>query len=71
MPELITDGVSGRLVPFGNADALAQALRQVLDDPAGAGAYAEAACAGLRRNFSPRQMLGRLLDLYLAASRDS
>ena len=71
MPELITDGVSGRLVPFGDADALAQALRQVVDDPAVARAYAEAACAGLRRNFSTRQMLGRLLDLYLAASRAS
>jgi len=32
-PELITDGVHGRLVPPGNDAALAGALRQLLDNP--------------------------------------
>jgi glycosyltransferase involved in cell wall biosynthesis len=34
IPELVQDGVNGRLVPPGNRPALAQALREVLTDPA-------------------------------------
>lgn len=32
--DMITDGVSGRLVPAGDLDALTQAMRQLLEDPA-------------------------------------
>jgi len=69
MPELITDGSSGRLVPPADPAALAQALKDTLDDPSAGSAYAEAARLGLRRSFSTQQMMGRLRDIYLAAGR--
>lgn len=34
MPEAVADGVSGMIVPPGDVGALAQALRQLIDDPA-------------------------------------
>ncbi len=70
MPELITDGVTGRLVPPADPAALARGLRDTLADPARASIYAEAARGHLRRSFSTQQMVGRLRDIYLAAGRD-
>jgi glycosyltransferase involved in cell wall biosynthesis len=69
MPELITDGISGRLVPPADPAALARAVTETLNDCSGARAYARAARIGLRRNFSTQQMMGRLSDIYLAAAR--
>lgn len=69
MPELITDGVSGRLVSPSDPAALARALKDTLDDPSAGLAYAEAARRGLLRSFSTQQMMGRLTDIYLAAGR--
>ncbi len=69
MPELITDGVSGRLVPPAEPVALARALKDTLDDPSRARAYVQAARLNLRHNFSTQQMIGRLRDIYLAAGR--
>ena len=69
MPELIADGISGRLVPPADPAALARGLRDTLDDPSRARAYAEVARHNLRRNFSTQQMVGRLKDIYLAAGR--
>lgn len=34
VPEIVLDGVTGMLVPMGDADAMAQAIRTLLDDPA-------------------------------------
>ena len=42
IPELVQDGVTGRLVPPGNRAALAQALREVLTDPDRAAAMGRA-----------------------------
>ena len=69
MPELITDGVSGRLVSPSDPSALARGLKETLDDPSAGLAYAEAARRVLRRSFSAQQMMGRLKDIYLAAGR--
>jgi glycosyltransferase involved in cell wall biosynthesis len=33
IPDVIEDGTDGRLVPFGDADALARAIAEILDDP--------------------------------------
>lgn len=43
LPEIVDDGVTGRLVPPGDPAALAEALHGVLDGPAARGAWAEAA----------------------------
>jgi glycosyltransferase involved in cell wall biosynthesis len=64
MPELIEDRSSGRLVPKGDPHALADALQEVLGDPATAKRYADRAVADLRRRFSTDQMLARLRGAY-------
>ena len=64
MPELIADGVSGRLVPSGDADALAEALQEVLTTPDVRAAFIERASADLNANFSTDAMLRRLSDVY-------
>jgi colanic acid/amylovoran biosynthesis glycosyltransferase len=57
IPELITDGVHGRLVPERNVDALAQAIREVRTDPA---RYVEAARARIVREFAMQTQYDRL-----------
>jgi glycosyltransferase involved in cell wall biosynthesis len=69
MSELVTDGISGRLVPKGDARALARALAQVLSEPGRASAYASRACVDLRLRFSTERMLARLKEAYLWAGR--
>ena len=64
MPELIGDRSSGRLVPKGDAGALAAALSDVLSSPETATRYAEQALVALRRRFSTDQMLTRLSGAY-------
>jgi glycosyltransferase involved in cell wall biosynthesis len=60
VPEIVTENVTGRLVPPGDARALASAIRDVLaDPPRGA---AEAA-----QRFSTEAWIGRLDVLYRAA----
>lgn len=64
MPELIGDRSSGRLVPKGDAEALAAALSDVLNSPETATRYAEQALVDLRARFSTSQMLTRLSGAY-------
>ena len=64
MPELIGDRSSGRLVPQGDAGALATALDEVLSSPETATRYAEQALVDLRSRFSTDQMLTRLREAY-------
>ena len=64
MNELITDGVSGRLVPSGDPAALAAALSEVLDSETLRAGYIERALADLKTNFSTEAMLQRLSALY-------
>lgn len=65
MSELITDRISGRLVPPGDPAALASALADVLDSPEEAASYASAARARLERDFSTEGMLDRLRRAYV------
>lgn len=67
MPEIVEDGKSGRLVPPGDPSALASALTEVVDDPALARRYSDAALAALRDRFSTERMLERLKELYAGA----
>jgi glycosyltransferase involved in cell wall biosynthesis len=65
VPELIDDGVSGRLVPVGDADALAGALGDALtDDPAHAAAAAAAGRAAVERILGPDRLVGDVAHVY-------
>lgn len=64
MREIVTDGISGRLVARGNVAALAAALREVLDDPNLARTLAERARVNLGERFSTETMLARLRRAY-------
>jgi glycosyltransferase involved in cell wall biosynthesis len=64
IPDIVEDGVSGLLVPPGDADALAAALRQVRDDPALARRLGEGGRRRLREQFSWPAIVQRWLDVY-------
>lgn len=66
MRELISNKVSGRLVPPGDPGALADALDEVLASPERAAAYARAAVEGVRERFSTKKMLDRLRAAYVS-----
>jgi glycosyltransferase involved in cell wall biosynthesis len=64
LPEIVRDGVTGRLVPPGDHVALARALRELADDPAAARALGAAAAADVRERFALPRMLDELHELY-------
>lgn len=64
MRELISNKVSGRLCPPGDASGLAAALTEVLDDKERAATYAQSASSFLRERFSTEGMLQRLTEAY-------
>jgi glycosyltransferase involved in cell wall biosynthesis len=67
IPEQVTHGVDGLLVPPGDADALAAAMGRLLDDPTLAARIGDAARATVARRFSPEKHLEGLLASYRAA----
>jgi glycosyltransferase involved in cell wall biosynthesis len=67
-PELVVDGETGMLVPPGNVDALADALRALLDDPARAARMGEAGRERVLATFSAAATVERVLGLYAAAA---
>src|SRR2546427_241939 len=64
IPDIVEDGVSGLLVPPGDAAALAAAVRRLGDDPALARRLGEAGRRRLREQFSWPAIVQRWLDLY-------
>lgn len=64
MRELITDGHSGRLVPKGDAVALAGALQEVLESAETSARFVANALHDLNDRFSRPRMLGRLSEAY-------
>jgi glycosyltransferase involved in cell wall biosynthesis len=65
LPELIVDGVSGRLVPKNDARALAKALEETMSDGASRLRFVAAARAHYGAHFSRDAILDRLMRLYL------
>ncbi len=68
MSELITDGVSGRLVPPGDASALADAIAEVLGSPDRGRGLAERARLDLTAGYSNAAMLARVRAEYLGST---
>jgi glycosyltransferase involved in cell wall biosynthesis len=64
LPEIVRDGVTGRLVAPGDAGALAAALIALRDDPAGRERLGKAASADVRERFSAARLLERTQALY-------
>ena len=64
LPEIVVDGVTGRLVPPDDAAALAVALDGLLGEPAFAAALGAAGRARLETDFAAETMVERTLDLY-------
>jgi glycosyltransferase involved in cell wall biosynthesis len=64
VPELVEDGVTGRLTPAGDAPALAAALERLLRDPALAGRLGAAARRRAEERFSRARQMDSLLALW-------
>jgi glycosyltransferase involved in cell wall biosynthesis len=64
--ETVEDGVSGRIVPPGDAEALARAFAEILRDPAAGTRMGLAARARVERDFSVTRMVQATQDLYAA-----
>jgi glycosyltransferase involved in cell wall biosynthesis len=64
MPELITDGETGLLVPPRNPDALAQAILRVVENPTRAKAMARAGRKHVEARFSTVVKVERTEALY-------
>lgn len=67
LPELVEDGVTGRIVPPGDADALSAAIGELLADPARREAAARASRERCERHFDLRRTADAYLDLFRAA----
>jgi colanic acid/amylovoran biosynthesis glycosyltransferase len=67
--ELVLDGVTGRLVPPGDPEALVEAIGWVLDNPAKALTLAERARAFVAREFREDLAIQTLIDLFSHGSR--
>ena len=64
VPEVVADGKTGILVAAGDADAVGNALLELLDDPARAQALGAAGRERARREFSVARMAERTIAVY-------
>jgi glycosyltransferase involved in cell wall biosynthesis len=64
IPEVTISGVTGLLVSFGDADALARAVESLLQNPARRAAFGQAARVRARQMFSAATIVPRYEELY-------
>jgi glycosyltransferase involved in cell wall biosynthesis len=64
LPEIIRDGTTGRLVTPGDASALADVARELIDDTPQRERLGAAAAADVRIRFAPQRLLNAVQDLY-------
>lgn len=63
-PEIVHNGVSGRLVPASDAEALAAALIETLENRAASRRFAAAGRERIREDFAPERATRAVSDLY-------
>jgi len=68
IPELVDDGVTGLLVPYGNPEAIAAAVEGLARDPARFAAMSRAALERFHARFTRARHLERLLAELLGAA---
>jgi len=66
---LVIDGVTGRLVPPGDPKALAEAMAELLEDPASAARLAAAGRERVAASFGARDQAERLAALFRGVAR--
>jgi len=64
IPEVVVDGESGLLVPFGDGAALIKTLEDLIDHPARRAALGRAARESARASFSAEAIVPRYEELY-------
>jgi len=64
LPEVIRDGLTGRLCPPGDAAALSRIAAELLGDPRQRERLGRAASADARRRFAPERLLAEVQALY-------
>ncbi|HQZ16742.1 MAG TPA: glycosyltransferase family 4 protein [Vicinamibacteria bacterium] len=69
VPDIVEDGVTGILVPPGEASALADALRSLLSDPERRSKFAKAARARAMERFAFDTMVTRYAQLFRSLAR--
>lgn len=62
--EVVVDGVTGRMVPVRDADALAAAVAELVADPARRSAMGRAGAALAAERFDQRRVIARTLEVY-------
>jgi glycosyltransferase involved in cell wall biosynthesis len=67
IPEAVTHGHDGLLVPEKSPDLLAQALLSLLEDPAQLATLSSQAAASVRQNFESAQQIAAMEDVYFEA----
>jgi N-acetyl-alpha-D-glucosaminyl L-malate synthase BshA len=71
IPEVIEDNVSGRLVPFGDPEALARALESLIDNPTQRQTLGRAAQQRAKEKFSAGVIVPRYEALYQRVRRNN
>ena len=66
MPEVICDGETGLIVPAANAEALAAAIAQLLDNPQEAERMGQRGGERVRSTFTVERMADGLLTVFMA-----
>ena len=69
IPEIISDGVNGQLIPPGKPEAIAAAIKNYLDSPELIDAHGKAGAENIVR-YLPDTVIDELRELYMAIDRD-
>jgi glycosyltransferase involved in cell wall biosynthesis len=64
IPGVVSDGLDGILIPFGDVSALASALRQLLDDPARRQRMGQAGRAKVHAHYTWDRIVSQVRELY-------